>query len=84
MIGRNFVFVTMGLNYTIHFIMMGREPLRSSALYLGLMEAVPKVRIVVGPFDWIISNTCMVSLIGSDWYDVYQFSVCVGELLIRL
>ena len=53
----------MGLRYTISFLMMWREPLISSDLYVGLMEVVSEVGIVVGTFDRMTSS--MVAVVGS-------------------
>ena len=46
---RNVLFFSMGFMYSIHFMVMWRETLRSSASYGSFVEAVAKVYIVVGP-----------------------------------
>ena len=67
----------MGLRCTGRFLIMRREPLISSALYGGLMDAVAEAGISVGPCYRMISS--MGEVVGSDWYPVHQLSVCVGE-----
>ena len=60
---RSFLFVRLGLRYTSQFLVMWREPLISSTLYVGLMEVVSEVGIVVGTFDRMTSS--MVAVVGS-------------------
>ena len=81
MIDRNFVFVRVVLRYTRCLLMMCRKLLRSSDVYVWLVEALAEVGIVVGTYTVMISS--MGKLVGYSWYDIFQSSVCVGELLVR-
>ena len=74
---RNFLFVRMGLRYTIRLPMMCRYQQIISSLYVGLMEAVDEVGIVLCPCACMMSS--MGYLVGYDWCVVSQSSLSVGE-----
>ena len=48
--------------------MVWREPIKISSLYVGFMEEVDEVGIIVGPCACMVSS--MGSVVGSDCYFV--------------